>query len=223
MTNTTLEPPDTSGAVPKSKVSSRRSFWIRQIILWHWVSSGVCLAGMLLFTITGITLNHAADITATPRIARAQATLPGPLRQRLAAEKRDGKHPLPGAVGGWLADQFQVQGMAEEGEWSEADVYVSLPRPGGDAWLSVDRESGVVKFEKTDRGWIAYLNDLHKGRHTGRAWQVFIDVLAAACLVFTFTGLLLLQTHAAKRPSTWPLVLLGMLAPLALMMFFIHR
>lgn len=31
---------------------------------WHWVSSALCLAGMLLFAVTGITLNHATDIEA---------------------------------------------------------------------------------------------------------------------------------------------------------------
>jgi hypothetical protein len=67
------------------------------------------------------------------------------------------------------------------------------------------------------------LNDLHKGRHTGAAWQIFIDVLAGACLVFTITGLVLLQTHASKRPATWPLVTFGMLVPILLMLFLVHR
>ncbi len=45
----------------------------------------------------------------------------------------------------------------------------ALPRPGGDAWLSVERDSGAISYEITDRGWIAYLNDLHKGRKPGTA------------------------------------------------------
>jgi hypothetical protein len=98
-----------------------------------------------------------------------------------------------------------------------------MPRPGGDAWLTIDRETGALQYETTDRGWISYLNDLHKGRHTGRAWQIFIDVLAGACLIFTMTGLVLLQIHASKRPSTWPLVLLGIVMPVAMMLFFVHR
>ena len=92
-------------------------------------------------------------------------------------------------------------------EWSADEVYLSLPRPGGDAWLSIDRASGAVEYERTDRGWIAYLNDLHKGRNTGAAWRWFIDIFALACLVFCITGLFLLQTACAPaRASTWPLV-----------------
>lgn len=223
MTRAGIELPVAPEGPQKAKAASRRSFWVRQTILWHWVSSGVCLAGMLLFTITGITLNHAGEIGSTPRVKTEQATLPDPLRQRLAAEKREGKYPLPDAVATWLSDRFGIRTMADTGEWSADEIYVSLPRPGGDAWLAIDRESGGVKFEKTDRGWISYLNDLHKGRHTGPAWQIFIDVLAVSCLVFTLTGLLLLQTHAAKRPATWPLVLAGIVLPVALMLFFVHR
>ena len=71
-----------------------------------------------------------------------------------------------------------------EAEWSKDEVYVALPRPGGDAWLSIDLEGGEVRYERTDRGWISYLNDLHKGRNTGEAWSWFIDIFAVACLVF---------------------------------------
>ena len=107
-------------------------------------------------------------------------------------------------------------------EWSEQEVYLSLPRPGGDAWLSIDRTTGAVEYERTSRGWIAYLNDLHKGRNAGAAWRWFIDIFAIACLVFCITGLFLLQMHARQRPSTWPYVVLGLVLPLLLALLFIH-
>ena len=61
-----------------------------------------------------------------------------------------------------------------------------------------------------------------KGRNTGPAWSWFIDIFAVASLVFALTGLVLLWLHAHRRPSTWPLVGLGLLIPLLLAMFFIH-
>ena len=69
-------------------------------------------------------------------------------------------------------------------EWSDEELYLSAPGPGRDAWVSIDRATGAARFESTDRGWIAYFNDLHKGRNTGLAWTIFIDVVAAACLFF---------------------------------------
>lgn len=209
-------------ASPKA-TPSRRAFWARQITLWHWVSSGICLVGMLLFTITGITLNHASAIPSTPVVTHFTATVPEPLRKHLQAGPADGKQPLPPALAGWIHEQFGATTPAGPAEWSEEEIYISLPRPGGDGWASIQRRTGQAKYEKTDRGWISYFNDLHKGRHTGAAWVIFIDVVAAACLVFTITGLLLLQLHAAKRSSTWPLVAAGLVIPVLLMLLLVHR
>jgi hypothetical protein len=97
-----------------------------------------------------------------------------------------------------------------------------LPRPGGDAWLTIALESGALNHELTDRGWISYLNDLHKGRNTGNAWSWFLDVFSVMAIVFSLTGLCLLYMHSTNRPSTWPLVGLGVVIPLVLALLFIH-
>ena len=107
-------------------------------------------------------------------------------------------------------------------EWSPEEAYVSMPSPGADAWLSIDRETGAVEFERTARGAVSYLNDLHKGRNAGPAWGWFIDVFAIATLVFCITGLFLLYLHARQRRMTWPLVGLGLLVPLLIALLLIH-
>ena len=86
----------------------------------------------------------------------------------------------------------------------------------------VARDSGEVEYERTDRGWISYFNDLHKGRHTGLAWKWFLDIFSVACLVFCITGLFILKFHATARPSTWPMVGAGLVIPLLLVILFIH-
>jgi uncharacterized protein len=107
-------------------------------------------------------------------------------------------------------------------EWSDEELYIALPRPGGDAWVSIDLAGGEIEYERTDRGWISYLNDLHKGRDTGAVWGGFIDAFALASVVFCVTGLLLLQLHSRHRPATWPTVGLGLAVMLAIMIVFIH-
>ena len=96
------------------------------------------------------------------------------------------------------------------------------PRPGGDGWVSIDRTTGAIKAEVTDRGWVSYLNDLHKGRNAGSGWFWFIDAFAVACILFTLTGLLLLQLHARRRPATWPLVAAGFVVPAFIAILLIH-
>ncbi len=201
---------------------ARRAWYLKQLHAWHWISAAISLVGMLLFAITGITLNHAASITAEPRVTEGAATLPPSLLAQLADAPADSHAPLPPPVAAHLAETTKLNPHGRAAEWSDDEVYVGMPGPGRDAWISIDRASGEVMSEATDRGWISYLNDLHKGRNTGDAWFWFIDIFAVACIVFTITGLLLLQLHARHRPSTWPIVGLGLAIPVAIALFFIH-
>ena len=213
-----------AGALPATPKPKRkvRAFWLKQMHLWHWVSAAISLIGMMLFAITGITLNHAASIGAEPKVTEMTATLSGALVSQIEAAPAQEDAPLPIAVARHLKDELALDARGRPAQWSDAEIYVALPGPGRDAWISIDRETGAVTAELTERGWISYLNDLHKGRNTGTAWSWFIDIFAVACVVFTLTGLLLLQLHARHRPSTWPLVGLGLIIPLVLALFFIH-
>lgn len=210
----------------KSRAKSRKSFWLRQIIAWHWMSSAISLIGLLAFAVTGFTLNHAADIEAKPAVSEHAAQVPAPLLALIAVpetagDQPDEKKPLPAALAAWVAKEFKVD-AGREAEWSVDAVYLPLPRPGGDAWVSLDRTTGEATSEDTDRGVVSYLNDLHKGRNAGKAWAWFIDVFAFACLVFALTGLVLLWLHAEKRRVTWPLVAGGFVIPALIAVIFIH-
>ena len=211
-----------STARDDAKNRNRRGFWLRHIQQWHWISSGLCLIGMLVFAFTGITLNHASEIEGAPQVTSQEAVLPAPLLDSLRSGAEEGEAPLPAPLRGWLSDELNVWVDDRAAEWSQDEIYLSLPRPGGDGWLTVDRETGDVVHETTDRGWIAYLNDLHKGRNTSTAWKWFIDIFAAACVIFSLTGLLLLQLYAGNRPSTWPVVGLGLVIPVILAILMIH-
>lgn len=215
---TILQP--TAAARPRPK-KRWRVWWLKQLHTWHWVSAAVSLVGMMLFAITGITLNHAASIGASPVTVERGGDLPRPLLRSLA-QPATATAPLPDAVAAAVAERVGLEARGHAAEWSDGEVYVALPRPGGDAWVSIDRASGRITAEVTDRGWVSWLNDLHKGRNTGDAWFWFIDVFAVACILFTITGLLLLQLHARHRPSTWPLVALGLAIPAVIVILFIH-
>ena len=213
--------PDVS-AQQRAERSNRRAQWMKQVRQWHWISGALCLIVTLMFALTGFTLNHAADIEAKAAVTTKEATLAPAIVAELAAAPKTGRAPVPQSLSAWASKEFGIAIDAKDAEWSDSEVYVSLPRPGGDAWLSIDRETGAARYELTSRGWIAYLNDLHKGRNTGPAWSWFIDIFAAACVVFCITGLLLLQLYAKSRPSTWPVVGFGLALPLLLAIFLIH-
>jgi len=212
--------PATPGALP----GARRAVYLKQLHQWHWISSAICLMAMLLFSITGFTLNHAAQIGATPEVTKLAASVPPALLPQLRAfaeEHADAEAPLPDGIASWASGAFAVDLRGRAAEWTEEDAYVALPRPGGDAWLRIGVD-GKAEYEKTDRGWISWLNDMHKGRNTGPVWSWFIDIFALACVVFCITGFLILKYHAANRPSTWPVIGLGIVLPAVLALLFVH-
>lgn len=219
----------TTSPVHAHQASQRRAGWLKTLHHWHWISAAITLIGLLLFSITGITLNHAGDIKSKPRVVQRELALPDSLQALLARQKDEPDDaasptaaPLPATVAHWLSVELNTDVARQKAEWSAEEIYIPLPRPGGDAWLRIDRSNGAVEYEATDQGWIAYFNDLHKGRNTGAAWAWFIDLFAVICLLSSLTGLLILQFHASQRPTTWPLVVLGLVVPLLLTLIFIH-
>jgi hypothetical protein len=144
------------------------------------------------------------------------------LPPELLEDLRSGRPEAAGRAAAWFRRRLGFAWDRAQLERHGREWMASSPRPGGDAWLTVDLDSGAVHMEKTDRGWIAFLNDLHKGRHTGPAWSRFLDLFAASCLVFSLTGLGLLWMHAPRRPATWPVAVAGLLVPVLLAAWLLH-
>ena len=138
-----------------SRSNASRAVWLKQLHQWHWISSALCLLGMFLFAITGITLNHASQIEARPVVSRQKAQLPAPLVTELAAyaEQHDGANaPMPEAAERWLKQQWSLNAGGRPAEWSIDEVYLPLPKAGGDAWVRIGLEDGAAEYELTDSG-----------------------------------------------------------------------
>jgi hypothetical protein len=204
--------------------SASRAVWLKNLHRWHWISAALCLLALLMFTVTGFTLNHASQIEAKPQVVNRKGTLPAALVAELAKAAEaagDANAPLPAGVAAWSRKSFNIRVDGMAAEWEEGEAYVPLPRPGGDAWLRIAAD-GEAEYEMTSRGTISWLNDLHKGRNTGPVWSWFIDIFAFACLVFIVTGFFIMKLHAANRPSTWPVIGAGILVPVLLALLFTH-
>lgn len=175
----------------------------------------MALFAMLLFAITGITLNRAdlipADIDSRKLKVQIQAA-------ELSALKSKRAQPLLK----WLKTQHQIDLQGAGLEWSDYELYLSKPRPGKDEWSSIDLETGELIYESSDRGTIALLNDLHKGRNTGNAWRWFIDIFSVICIIFCLSGFGILWMHAKQRLAVWPTAILGIIVPVLLVILTIH-
>lgn len=203
--------------------AARRADWLRILTQWHWISSAVSLVGILFFAVTGITLNHADLFERTSaEVSVREAVLPAALRAELAPPTEGATDELPASLRAWLRDNWQLALYPKGIEWNADEIFVDLKRPGVDAALSIDRHSGAIRYETADRGWVAYLNELHRGRNAGPVWHAFITLFGVACVVFSLSGLLILQLHARARWTVWPLCGLGLVLPAVLMLLFVH-
>ena len=87
--------------------SRRRMQVYRTTHLLHWISAAVCLAALLLFSITGVTLNHAGSIGAKPVVTTRSAQLPDTLRAALARAAT--RQPaVPPALADWIESEFDI-------------------------------------------------------------------------------------------------------------------
>lgn len=199
---------------------SRAAFWKGQLRTWHWISSAICMAGLLLFAITGFTLNHAASIEAEPKTVTRDVSLSPALVSLLA--KAENGVPLKDEMATGLQKETQVNVAGRDVEAADGELTVDLAGPGIDSYLTVDLASGDATYERIHRGAIAVLNDLHKGRDAGPIWGWFIDIIAIGCILFSLTGLGLLWIHARGRAWTWPLTTVGFVIPIILFLIFVH-
>lgn len=176
----------------------------------HWVTSALGLASLIFFSITGITLNHPDWFSAERHVSETVIQL----ERSWLDTFQQAPQTAQLAQLTHLVDKYWALPVPRNIDRDAVEWVLDYQRPGGVATVILDVSAGRLVLEQVDDGAIALINDLHKGRHSGRAWSLLIDGVAVVCLFFAITGLVLLWVYARKRTSTWPLVILGALVPL---------
>ena len=144
---------------------------------------------LFFFAVTGLTLNH------TEWFGDAQKAT----QQKGALNMAWMKAPEKLEIVEYLRTKHGVHGALSDFRIDDAQLAVSFKGPGYTADTFIDRNSGTYELTETRMGFVAIINDLHKGRNTGPLWGWFIDIFAVGCLVFCLTGLLILKVHAIGR------------------------
>jgi hypothetical protein len=109
-----------------------------------------------------------------------------------------------------------IKGAVSDFRVEEAQCAVSFKGPGYMADTFINRATGEYELTETRMGFVAVLNDLHKGRDTGGIWSLVIDISAALMAVVSATGLALIFFLKRRRTSGLLMVLLGTLVSLAI-------
>lgn len=191
---------------PEGRSRSRR--WAVRVAWWfrwlHIYLSMFGLASVLFFAVTGLTLNHPDWFFAD---METRLDVQGEMDSGLLNRPVEGVSPGDDpsllvdrlAVVELLRARHHVSGAVSEFRVDDIECMVSLRGPGYSADAFIDRASGRYELSELRYGVVAVLNDLHKGRDTGSAWSVVIDVSAVLLTVIALTGLVLLFYLKLRR------------------------
>jgi hypothetical protein len=151
---------------------------------------------LLFFALTGLTLNHQEWFSGQQRTSQYKGNLDprwmktanadGVAKMEIVERLRRVQH-----ITGALSD-FRVE---------DSRCAVSFKGPGYSADAFIDRATGNYEVTETRMGLFAMLNDLHKGRDTGRSWATVIDISAILMTLVSLTGLTLIFFLVKRRFS----------------------
>nr|WP_261343912.1 PepSY-associated TM helix domain-containing protein [Tautonia marina] len=200
-----MERPPENGSERGSRKRSRRSLGNRVAAVTRWLHiylSMFGLASVLFFSVTGLTLNHPDWFFANvEHVSEAEGTLdrswiddPDSASTDDPADQVDQLRVVE-----YLRLEHDVRGALTEFFVDDYECFVTFKGPGYAADAQIDRETGQYFLTESTLGLVAVLNDLHKGRDTGPAWSVAIDVSAVVLTVISLSGLILLFYLKLRR------------------------
>jgi hypothetical protein len=188
------------------KQRSRRATFIKWLRKVHgWVGLWGAVLG-LLFGTTGFLLNHRAGplkiSSGEPQVSQMQMALPA---QSL-------KSPME--LGKWLKQELKLDGVIGRGKrelahavgWGDQKTMqpelwtVAVASPSGAVSAEYWVGNGFVSVKKSENGFLATMNNLHKGAGLSVGWVLLIDTLAGSIILLSLTGVLL-WTELNKRKT----------------------
>jgi hypothetical protein len=166
------------------------------------------LATILFFGVTGVTLNHPDWVFGgAERVVQAEGKVDPRWLNPGSGGSTSGSNSQPDGeravmkleIVEHLRSTHGIRGALADFRADERECSVTFKGPGYSADAFIDRETGKYSLTESRHGLIAVINDLHKGRDTGPAWSILIDVSAVAMTVISLTGLVLLFYLKLRR------------------------
>ena len=136
---------------------------------------------VLFFSGTGIFLNHPAwTLGIAPKTVEA--------RGKLDPAWVSGKTVDWLRVAEFVRAKHGLKGMAGENQADEREASLRFAAPAYTADVFVQRATGEYEIKAEGQGALAVLNDLHRGKDSGRAWSWAIDLSGAILVLISCTG-----------------------------------
>ncbi len=192
-----VDPPEVGAPgrpVRPARLGRETHRWARLI---HVYTSMIALVVVLFFAVTGLTLNH-PDWTFGDDVDTTTVTGSFPFSTELVGSDGTVQGVDFLSIAEYVRDDYGVVGSVDSFDVTNGEGSIAFVNPGYRADLSFDVDTGTFDLTVEQQGWVAVVNDLHKGRSTGVAWRWLIDVAAVFLIVISVTGLVM-QLFLRKR------------------------
>ncbi len=176
--------------------------WTRWL---HIYLSMFSFAILFFFAITGLTLNHTEWFADQQKSTSDKGEIPlswintpdtNHIKKLDIVEFLRKKHALKGALSDFIIDENQIT-IAFSGPAYSADFFI-------------EKETGKYDLSVTESGFFALINDLHKGRDSGKTWSVLIDISAILMMLVSITGLIMMFFLKKKRLAGFIIAIIGL-------------
>jgi len=200
-------PPARAARRPRSV--KQRSYGVARWL--HVYTSMISLLIVLFFSATGVLLNHPDwTLGSTETRSTVTGTLPADWRAGNAVD--------------WLKvtralETRGLHGTAGDYRADPGGDTLSFRAPGYSADVTIDPATGTYTANVDSQGWVAAMGDLHRGRDSGSAWSVALDLAGYFLILISLTGLAMLLYLKKLRASALLALLCGSVAVGLLMHF----
>jgi hypothetical protein len=168
---------------------------------------------VLLFAVTGVTLNHDDFGFGQPEIQRSTIRPPADLID----------HPDRDAVGQRLRHDLGIRAPMTDYREDPDQIQVTFAAPGRRTVVTIDRPSYAATVETETRGLVGKLDDLHKGFDSGPAWSWMIDLTSILLILSALTGMATLLSLRARRRSGFIVAGLGVISIVAIYLLWVPQ
>ena len=200
-------------------VRPKQTLWHRfsreTAIIGRWLHiylSMIAFGVVLFFAVTGLTLNHTEWFDGQQKTITTTGTIPIKLLTG-TPDKLDIVEELRKIPG--------VHGAVDTVSIDEDQITVAFKSAGYSADAAIQRKDGSYSLVETRSGFVAVMNDLHKGRDTGKVWSWVIDVSAVLLTLVSLTGLVLILLLSKRRTKGLLTAAAGIAVAVILWHFFV--
>ena len=188
-------------------------------VVAHWgllLHIYISMAGftlVLLFAITGLTLNHQDFGLSNATTSTSEITLPADLVENPSSE----------SIARHLREAVGVRSPVKDYHEDPDQIQITFAAPGRRTLVTIDRPSRKATIDSENRGLLGRLDDLHKGFDSGRPWFWIIDITAILLTVSSLTGMVTLLSLKHRRRSGFIVGGLGVAMVVAIYVFLIPQ